>query len=200
MQARTRALGRLAWFAIACPRAPYHMRYFIIALLIAAPPVLAQRSPIDVGPNVQISTARAGQTHNEVLAGADPENARNLIACAIVGRSPTNAMLTVAYVSFDGGATWNAAVADSSGAAGDPACVYGPGGRAYFTSLGRSWEQSPGLRVFYSADAGRTWKESATPPFSRPIDREYVVVDGTAGKNRGRVYVYAQTWSGGFEG
>src|SRR5262245_47263304 len=115
----------------------------VATALLAARGSLAQAnklaSPISVSPNVHVSTYGASQTHNEVLVAADPSDATRVMACVIVGRSPTNELLTAVYSSFDSGATWTATTADSSGAAGDPACEYGPGGHAYFTSLSRSW-------------------------------------------------------------
>jgi hypothetical protein len=163
----------------------------LCALTFAAASTAAQSIPsaaslITVGPNAHVSRARALLPHNEVLIDADPSDPNRLIACSSIGRGSAVVLLwTVAYKSSDGGSTWSPAVTDSAGSSGDPACVFGPGGRAYFTAL------RGGLRVFYSADAGQNWKESDEVPSRAHVDREYVVVDHTNGRYHGRVYVYA---------
>src|SRR6266851_7725756 len=115
-----------------------------IALAVMATPwrLTDAQGKIAVGANVHVSRARAERIHDEVLIAADPENAARLLACAIVGPGPAGERNTAAYATFDGGSTWDPVVTDSRDDAGDPACTFGPRGRAYFTSI----SQPNGLR------------------------------------------------------
>src|ERR1051325_827452 len=148
---------------------------------------------VTVGPNVHVSAARPNDIHDEVLIAGDPFDASHLLACStFLPASGQWGVHTVVYASFDGGTTWAQTLADSTGAnaakgehsdSQDPACTYGIGGMAFFTHLP--------LHLFRSTDAGRTWSRTSLPT-PRGQDRDYVVVDQTNGKYRGRVYVYAQ--------
>jgi hypothetical protein len=142
---------------------------------------------ITVGPNVQVSDARSDVTHNEVWLGADPTDARRLIACSIMHPSATTEM-TGAYISFDRGMTWAPAVTTQAERySADPACVFGSNGTAYFAGLSRGR-----LALWYSSDAGKTWQKGKAPA-GYVFDREFIAVDTTGGKYNGRVYVTATT-------
>jgi hypothetical protein len=155
---------------------------------------------ITVGPNVQVSLARSNITHDEVLMAADPTDAKRLLACSMIGRSPGNELITGAYASYDGGQTWLPVVADErsfdeegkkSGA--DPAVAFGPNNIAYFASLTQTGPRSPVLQAWYSSDGGKNWAQSRMPERGNEnVDREYFAVDNTNSKYRGRVYIFAQ--------
>lgn len=70
---------------------------------------------------------------------------------------------------------------------GDPDCVFGLRGAAYFATLPLRRESTPAQTLVYrSADAGLTWASPIELPY---IDREYLTVDQTSGKYRGRIYL-----------
>jgi hypothetical protein len=116
------------------------------------------------------------------------------------------------YASVDGGLSWQPTyTVDKHQQNLDPSCVFGPNGTAYFTSFGgdvyglMSWSlreiESKGaekfskevMRPFYrmpmyrSTDGAKTWSEVSVQEM---VDREYITVDNTVGKYRGRVYVH----------
>lgn len=156
--------------------------------------VIAQQPEITVGPNVQVSKIRSDLIHNEVLLAADRSNGKNLIGCTMAFSPQQNKVVTIAYVSHDNGKTWNFGVTNDAGIlSGDPACTFGPDGKAYFIAIERSSTPTDRVVVYRSTDYGRTWSPATTLPGSAPsVDRPYVIVDQSSGKNRGRVYVYGQ--------
>jgi hypothetical protein len=150
---------------------------------------------ISVGANVQVSKSRPDQLHMEVLIASDPADPRHLLACSMFVLKPPSPYPypfgVVVYASFDGGATWQETLHIAEGeVTGDPACTFGPGGVAYVAAL--SYEGGPkkgsGVFFFRSADSGKTWEK---PLHMLQIinDREFVTVDNTRGKYRGRVYL-----------
>src|SRR5436190_13146205 len=147
---------------------------------------------ITVGPNVQVSRARADAVHFEVLIASDPTDAKKLLGCSIIGPTPDGKMVTGAYASFDEGITWSPVVTDGGQMQSvDPACAYGDNGTAHFASLSRGKDFITRLNAYHSEDGGRTWTESKIPEGSRyHIDREYLAVDNTQGRYRGRLYLY----------
>jgi hypothetical protein len=156
--------------------------------------LVAQQAAITVGPNVQVSKARSNFVHNEVLLAADPSNAKNLLGCTMAFSPEQNKILTIAYVSSDGGNSWNFAVTNDRGIlSGDPACTFGVDGHAYFTAVERSERANDRLVVYRSDESGKTWATPLILLGSAPaVDRPYVIVDQSAGSYRGRVYVYGQ--------
>lgn len=154
---------------------------------------LGQPGQITVGPNVQVSKARAEMTHNEVLLSADPLNPNRLVGCTMAFSPKQNKVVTLVYVSSDGGKNWDLALTNDSGIhSGDPACTFGADGSAYFTAIERLESGSQRLLVFRSKDAGKTW----SPPTiligsGIVVDRPYVVADQSASSYQGRVYVYS---------
>ena len=167
----------------------------LIAALTASGSLAAQKAQgaaiaIVVGPNVQVSAARPDVTHDEVLIAADPADASHLLACSMF--LPESGVYefagVVAYASFDAGQSWSPVLADSPDVYGrqgryDPACTYGSDGSAYVALLP--------MRLYRSADAGRTWHRVSVPA-PRTQDRVYVVADHTGGTYDGRVYLYGQ--------
>jgi hypothetical protein len=96
-----------------------------------------------------------------------------------------------AYVSFDGGASWQESLQIKEGwQVADPTCAYGPGSVAYLTVLtqGYAGDSPRGRMLFYrSVDSGRTWSKPLELP---TVDREYLTVDNTTEKFRGRIYLH----------
>ena len=178
-----------------------------IALVLAAAPHMlrAQVRPdvMTVGPNVQVSKAFPRLPHYESLAGGDPDHPGRLLACSEVEHMDHAARSQHCYASFDAGKTWSTALElDEGPLTGDPAMTYGRGDTAFVTALtvpnttldtaARSTTD-----IYRSTDGGRTWQKTSSFPF---IDREYIVVDKTAGKHAGRVYVNGVASVAGVEG
>lgn len=165
-------------------------RVSFVLTFAAAARLQAQTSAIaTVGPNVQVSRAHPSDAHYEVLVAADPNDARRMIVGSF--RYPPGGNATVVYATRDGGATWQptldgASVVNTS----DPAPAFGPDGWAYYTAslLGPSGtpREARKMLLFSSADGGLTW---STPSAFTYSDRQYLMVDGTSGPNRGRLYV-----------
>jgi len=162
-------------------------------LTVWTPDAYAQTA-ITVGPNVQASKSRNDLVHNEVLLAADPNNAKNLLGCTMAFSPQQNKVFTMAYASHDSGTSWNFAVANDTGTlSADPACTFGPDGKAYFIAVERTGTRTDSLVVYRSVDYGRTWLPRTTLLASAPsADRAYVIVDQTNSKYRGRVYIYGQ--------
>ena len=169
------------------PGAHARLGFTAVALTIvaAASPAALAAQRITVGPNVQISAARARDAHSEPVIAADPKNAQRLIAGSHIAWRDTTGTKSIAYVSFDGGKTWTVSLErrDSTITA-DAAVAYGPDGSAYFATLAR-WG------VFRSRDGGRTWDAPSKTPPAYGWDREYLVADFTGGKYHGRMYMNA---------
>ena len=177
----------------------YRVTTFVLVLLpsclvLCEGNVVAQQPLVTVGPNVQVSKSRSELIHNEVLLAADRSNTKNLIGCTMAFSSKQNKIITIAYVSHDGGRNWDFGVANDAGIlSGDPACTFGPDGKAYFIALERSGTANDRVVVYRSTDYGKTWSAATTLSGSAPsADRPYVIVDQTAGKYSGRVYIYGQ--------
>jgi hypothetical protein len=161
-------------------------------LLVASSPGAAQ---IRVGANVQVSRARSGDAHYEVLVAADPANARRLLVGAM--RQPAGAASvsgSIAYVSSDGGETWTPTLETPppdrrQDASGDPAVAFGPDGVAYFVASlipPNSAGPTRGMLLYRSRDGGENWEAPVVFTYS---DREYIVVDASGGPYHGRIYV-----------
>jgi hypothetical protein len=163
-----------------------HQLLLTMALVAAAGRAVAQSPLIVVGKNVQVSAARPKDSHSEVIMAADPKHAERLIAGVhIAYHDTTMATTSIAYVSFDTGKTWTAAVEpkDSTSIA-DAAVAYAPDGSAYFATLAR-------FGMFRSRDGGHTWDKPTKIPPAFAWDREYMVADFTGGKYHGRIYMNA---------
>ena len=170
--------------------------------VIAAVLPLSASAQISVGPNVQVSKANSTRSHAEVLVAADPQNANHLLGCSMIEPKEPTAQLynTLAYVSTDGGATWQPSLEVDRGLLGsaDPACAFGAKGEAYFSTIvsekgGRLSEDYKSRLAFYrSLDAGKTWSQ---PVDMLSLDREFITVDTRSDKYKGRIYVHANGFS-----
>jgi hypothetical protein len=142
---------------------------------------------ISVGPNVQVSRARAEHTHYEVLAAADPADASRLLACSFLFPAGGGETTTVVYASSDGGKTWEPTLGGEELVnTSDPACVYGPGGEAYYVASLLPRGERRRMKFYRSKDGGRTWGPATIFTY---MDRQYVFADTTSGPNHGRIYV-----------
>lgn len=154
------------------------------ALVILAVVSGESSAQISVGENVQVSIDRPALSHNEVMGRAHPKQANRMIACAqgndvVTGRRPS-----AAYLTTDGGTSWQHVITKTNAAGfGDPVCLFTRGDTALFVLLTNN---PPRTMVYRSVDGGLTWPDSARFGF---IDREYATFDGTGGKYDGRIYV-----------
>ena len=167
---------------------------FLAAALGAGGPLVAEAAgpgSVDVGPNVRVSAANGVRLHHEVTAAASPVDPKVLLACSMIFDAKDASRHVVAYRSADGGATWTPTLeVNRTTFVGDPACAFGPDGTAYLSALPLHYESSADheMLVYRSRDGGATWSEPAVLPF---LDREWLVVDQTAGPRRGTLYLHA---------
>src|SRR3954466_7917781 len=147
--------------------------FLILATCVFARAAAAQQ--IVVGPNVQISSARARDAHSEPVIASDPNHAERLIAASHISHHDTVGTKSIAYASFDTGKTWTVSLdkRDSTITA-DAAVAYGVDGSAFFATLAR-WG------MYRSRDGGRTWDPPSKTPPAYGWDREYLVADFTPG-------------------
>jgi hypothetical protein len=113
-------------------------RLFLVAAAVGTLPLIAAAQQIVVGPNVQISAARARDAHSEPVIASDPNHAERLIAASHIAHHDTVGTKSIAYVSFDTGKTWAVSLdkRDSTITA-DAAVAYGVDGSALFATLAR---------------------------------------------------------------
>ena len=163
----------------------------ILLAHVATPHEARGQTPpkIIVGPNVRVSSANGDRAHWETRLGADPEHANRLIACSYVHSSALNVFHTVVYLSEDAGTSWRPTL-ETTGAdyIGDPDCIFGLDGAAYFATLPLHYESDrpPETQVYRSLDGGAHWSQPVVLPF---IDREYLTIDRTRGPHRGQLYL-----------
>ena len=149
---------------------------------------------LTVGALVQISIDKSQNHFDEVVASADPRDPSKLIACSMfdVFVPGADVQRTVAYTSFDAGATWSKAfVADLIG--GDPTCDYGNDGAAYLAIISPDtiWKPDRGwtMSTYRSADGGHQWTLASR---SGGGDRIFLGVDRAPDKYRGSLYATYQ--------
>src|SRR3984885_6022316 len=159
-----------------------------------------QQALVLVAPPVEVSFANRTRPHWEVQVAADPTDPTRLIACSMVQGDdqtyrkswPTN---IVVYTSLDGGLNWEPThEIDMLQHNADPTCAFGPDGSAYAMSFGGNLGQKFHMPMYRSTDGAKTWNEVGE---AESADREYVAVDDTPGKYRGRVYVHGVGYSAG---
>jgi hypothetical protein len=76
---------------------------------------IAQQGQITIGPNIHVSKAHREMAHNEVLLSADPLNPSRLIGCTMAFSPKQNKILTIVYVSADGGKNWDFVLTNDRG-------------------------------------------------------------------------------------
>jgi hypothetical protein len=168
------------------------IRQIIVGLAMALSCVSSEAQiEIKVGPNVHVSSDNAKLAHGEVLVAADPTHPGWLVGCSMIFPDPLTRRLSdgVTYTSQDGGAHWTQTLYAGNGpmSTGDPACGFGPDGKAYSVYLLPAVKpEMDDVEVYRSPDGGKTW---SAPSHIDWIDREYITVDATGGKYNGRIYV-----------
>jgi hypothetical protein len=149
------------------------------------PRAQAGEAGIAVGSNVHVSHERADIPHREVVLAADPNRPNRLLAGSMIEYKGNPLPPSVAYASEDGGKSWRLSLERKSledrSISGDPAVAFGPEGTAYFATLARRG-------LFRSRDSGRTWEPPTALDPEAVLDREFLAVDGTGGRFRGRLY------------
>jgi hypothetical protein len=162
-----------------------------VPLLFFSATLQAQHPKITVGQNVQVSIAHAQENHGETLVAADPSDPNRLVGCSMIFPDPLQRRWSdgVTYFSDDRGAHWTPSLFVNSGAmgTGDPACGFGPSGKAYSVYLQPAVKpEMDDVLVYRSANGGKNWEP---PSHIDWIDREYITVDTTGGKYNGRIYI-----------
>jgi hypothetical protein len=161
-----------------------------LALELSAAAMMASAQSIVVGRNVWVSSAMPDAGHYEVTLAADPADSRSLLAGSMVWRADKGVFHTAAYTSSDGGASWKQTrYVDGGLDTQDPAVAYGPHHTAYFVSWGNDTSWNIRTLLATSRDGGRSWR---APMDITTLDREFISVDNTRGKYRGRIYVNGQ--------
>jgi len=135
----------------------------------------------------------------------DPTDPRHLLAVAQEGRFFDGGARGIgAYVSSDGGRTWEGTLMpDLTVATGgeweratDPVAGFGPDGTAYVNSFAFNTERDDATAVLLhrSTDGGRTWEGpflvDRSDTFRQSYDKNWMTIDLGAGSPReGRIYV-----------
>jgi hypothetical protein len=162
--------------------------------LTSATAICAQT--IRVGENVRVTLAPHQMLVEPHLA-LNPADPSHLLGVAIV--SPVTGSFAdrlsqqtcASFLSTDGGETW-ARYDFPITRCFDPWVAFTPHGDAVFTAVGKhpalAEQGNQGLIVVHSPDGGRTWDEQPVG-LGRGPDHPTIVVDWTASKRRGWVYV-----------
>jgi hypothetical protein len=163
------------------------VRQILPIVVGCAIPALSVAAQISVGPNIQVSTRHEKDAHYESYAGASPTDPSRLLACSVLFLPSRPQQTSVVYLSKDGGRSWGISLQpDDVARTGDPICVFGPDGSAYYVALATYEGSAKEMIVYKSRDGGDTWG----PPVHLPlVDREYIAFDGTGGKYNGRIYI-----------
>jgi hypothetical protein len=173
-------------------------------------PVSSSTARIVVGPNIHVSTAYASDPHSETVIAADPLQSQRLVAFAMCDRSAKSSI--VGYLSEDSGKSWQVSFEKQAGPSqslNDPSLAFGPDGALYFVCLRieTEAEHKTSMLFFRCLDGHTNWEHLSTVqhdnpnppkdaalPWQHAADRPWLTVDGTAGKNRGRLYCASWLW------
>jgi hypothetical protein len=157
----------------------------LVNAAIASSPIAAI-AQISVGANVHVSSARPNDGQSELMAAADPRRANRLITCSVIFSAMRNESGVVVYLSDDGGRSWK--LTFETYPLMDPACAFSDDGNAYLLAF------SPrDMRVYRSGDGGEQWGQ---PTIMNIMDRPYLTLDQTRGKNHGRLYIHGAIGGG----
>ena len=186
------------------PEDPRRLKAFVDQLARAKPPGTGiPKGVIRVSADILAPGGVAQpETEAEPFFAIDPENPKHLLASYQEDRFLNDGCRNLtSAVSLDGGTTWQESllprltVADGGPyeRSSDPWVAFGPGGRAYYASLGFNETSAPnGVYLSSSDDGGLTWSDpvavhSGSSTFD---DKEAVVVDTRDDSPyKGRVYV-----------
>ncbi|PZR64207.1 MAG: hypothetical protein DLM53_00285 [Candidatus Eremiobacter antarcticus] len=129
----------------------------------------------------------------EPAVAANPSNPKNLVGASALFW--TSSWFGRSFASWDSGNTWRQAEPPSAYTdLGDVQVAFAPDGNAYFAALGPSPNpEKPsstdnGLYLFRSTNQGMTWQRRTF--LRRAYDHEQLLIDSTASKGRGRIYLY----------
>ena len=131
--------------------------------------------------------------HVEIMAAANPRNARNLLAGAITFTRRDGGSATKAYVSRDGGIVWDDVIFPEQREMGgaDPQVAFTAAGTALFLTLNTAPDETGRTRAFLhsyrSENEGVTWSDVYN--LGGSYDHPMLVADQTTGPFAGRVYV-----------
>ncbi len=131
--------------------------------------------------------------HVEIMAAANPRDARNLLAGAITFTRRDGGSATKAYVSHDGGIVWDDVIFPEQREMGgaDPQVAFTAAGTALFLTLATGPDETGRTRAFLhsyrSEDGGRTWSDVYN--LGASYDHPMLVADQTTGPFAGRLYV-----------
>jgi hypothetical protein len=187
------------------PQDPRQLREFLDKLAATRPPRGGiPKGVVRVSADILAPIAGPAQpeTETEPFFAIDPENPKHLLAGYQEDRfEDGGCRVLTAAVSFNGGSTWRETIIPNvttvSGGpyqrTSDPWVAFGPGGRAYFASLGFDETTSRnGVYISTSEDGGLTWGDpvavhSGTQNFD---DKEAILVDNrNDSPYKGRLYV-----------
>jgi hypothetical protein len=164
------------------------------------PAAPAPAASFTVGENVHVSKVHETIAFTECIIAADPNRTNRLFASSLYWPHPGGTSV-VGYLSDDGGATWSTSLESVSDRAKkarlvDQTAVFGPDGDLYFVharmndaqagpgSLGT--EGAGSLEWLCLPDGATAWETRGR--IDRKIDRPWLAVDHTTGRNRGRLY------------
>jgi len=136
----------------------------------------------EIGEDQLVYSGGADVALVEPYLAINPQDARNMIAVAMVARSDRT-YGCLALTSFDGGRTWQKHDFGISNG-GDVWVKFLPSGTAVFSVL--AGEKSE-LQLFRSADGGRTWSGKPTT-LGGGHDHPTLLVDSTGGQFSGSIY------------
>lgn len=168
------------------------LRIFVFLLFLFLP-LLQLVSQITVGKNVLVSRDFSSNPHAETMISVNPNNPLQMLACSYVFArngekdSVIKGMATVVYRSDDGGKTWGATQKPLHDGPGDPVCIWGNNGEAYYTGL------DVGVSLLRSDDAGITWKNVRA--LSNITDKEWIFIDNTQSLYRGSIYIHGMHYA-----
>ncbi len=178
----------------------------LIAVALVAPASAESAGAVSVairvGKPVHVSADRIGRPHVEPILAAHPKDPRRLLGAAItfpdwvLGGGVTTGT-TSGFVSEDGGATWRRVA--FAGCQGDPWVAFGPDGAAYLSCHDQrevGARKRTGIRVFRSADGGRSWESPVAVPLGAggSVDQPKMVADLSSSGHGGAIYLTVGAW------
>jgi hypothetical protein len=166
--------------------------YFLFLYGMSVAPVYAQH--LRVLSESAVSPPEKG-SHDWYDIEADPDNARNLIACGARWEAVDNAYYGFVYASQDGGAKWHTALEDKNSKwVSEESCAFGVHGVAYFIADASNIDSGGVLhhelgttRIWVSHDSGRSWALGTTAGWT---DFSASVVDRNPGPDQNRLYIF----------
>ena len=153
-------------------------------------PLESSSSRYTIGRNVQVSVANLHTVHYEVSGCANPDDP-NLMLVGSMAFKEDGTVSTYLYRSTDRGQTWSLTLAPVQDIVtdGDPTCVFGPNGSAYYATFSMLTDGYRHILLYRSSDNGKTWLRSE-PQVG--IDRPFLAIDRSGGPYNGTIYCTGQ--------